>query len=285
LIYGQNSKKCSETWVNRIWEVNSVGRPLGKVAIRKVIESLREGPKSWGELKKLGIKERALSRILTEYLGYWGLVEKTEEGDWIWYEYKRTYDSEREYELAFEHSGKLIEGLDLIPVAVDLGDFFRKSQYGLKGKRKANLAEAFRLHLKTGYPEAYERMIELQDVRTGRERIADEIRQEFPKECRRVLIQSPKDLGPHFLIEYLNRFLTNEGRVPREHRGNMKKIANLIRQDKIDRIKDNKATTTNIYLEFTSEIERIRMKIEHGEPLLGLCDLCPKVSVLPEPQV
>jgi hypothetical protein len=98
------------------------------------------------------------------------------------------------------------------------------------------------------------------------------------------LIQSPKDLGPHFLIEYLNRFLTNERSVPGEHRGSIREIANLIPQDKIDRIKDNKATTTNIKLEFTSKIERIRIKLEHGEPMLGLCDLCPKVRVQPEPQ-
>jgi len=61
----------------------SKGPEINKANIRKVLVSLFKGPKSWTELKTdTQIDGRLVSRILKEYLSYWYLVHKDDNGKW-----------------------------------------------------------------------------------------------------------------------------------------------------------------------------------------------------------
>lgn len=81
-----------------------------KETMKPVIEALREGKKSWGDLKELKVQNReipdkTLDRLLKN-LDYWGLAEK--EGDfWVWYEYSRVF-TPHNFDLAMKHSKRLL---------------------------------------------------------------------------------------------------------------------------------------------------------------------------------
>src|SRR5208337_3169046 len=78
-----------------------------KETMKPVIEALKDGKKSWSDLKELKVQKReipdkTLARLL-ENLEYWNLAKK-EENYWVWYENVRVFSSKDDYDLAIEHS-------------------------------------------------------------------------------------------------------------------------------------------------------------------------------------
>ena len=133
-----------------------------RIYIKKVIEALREGPKTWTELKNLGIPEKTLQRALQDYLMYWGLVRKNQR-HYFWYEDIQVFNSDREYQLAIEHSRKLIPGLEGIILEFQsklfkaLDFLYRTDEYA----EKMRLKDFAKQHLKTGYPQIYKKLTTL----------------------------------------------------------------------------------------------------------------------------
>lgn len=81
-----------------------------RVRMKKVIDALREGKKTWSQLENLGVPEKTLHRILKDHLEYWELALK--EGEyWTWYEHSRVFNSRQELDLFADHSRKLLPAL------------------------------------------------------------------------------------------------------------------------------------------------------------------------------
>jgi len=144
---------------------------------KPVIEALREGKKTWTELRKLDVPEKTLSRILKECLEYWGLVVK--EGEyWTWYEHSRIFNSRQELDLFADHSKKLLPKLynmlkapaedifiDIRPpraeqMAKDVGKQTME-QFVRETKNKEYIEQ----HLRTGYPRIFAQLQRLRELR------------------------------------------------------------------------------------------------------------------------
>jgi hypothetical protein len=115
-----------------------------------ILDVLREGEKKqwrWKEFKELRVRgipipDKSLERLL-DFLDYCGLAEKDEHGYWIWYENLRVYKTKLDYDLALEHSRKLL------PIMQSMIERIT----GIRAKDASEALElCIREHLKT-YPE------------------------------------------------------------------------------------------------------------------------------------
>jgi len=137
-------------------------RGLNKNNIKRVIYSLKESPKTFNELKKTGVPERSLARILKEYLPDWGLVYKDENNYYNWYENVRTYENENDYKLALNHSKRLVlsslgnKRYDKTDPFLMLDTLAFLDKDPLLNNDDVN----FLRHLETGYIDAYKFLME-----------------------------------------------------------------------------------------------------------------------------
>lgn len=131
--------------------------------IKKVIEALREGNKTYSELGSLGIPEKTLDRILKDNLEYWGLIKK-EGSCWVWHENKQVFQSKADYELALKHSKNVIlttsekQGLDQTSIIAVLNElaFFEDNEEAFRKRWVSDYyfdRKYLLQHIKTGYPE------------------------------------------------------------------------------------------------------------------------------------
>jgi len=135
-------------------------RRLAKDRIRDVIAALRGKPMTWSELKRqTGTPTSSLNRILKEYLAYWGLVTKTDDGLWQWYEHVKTFESEEVYSAFADHSNALIPGIRAVIFTVEQGrtagsslETYIEETCGVKLEQNIidKLQERFLEHLRTG---------------------------------------------------------------------------------------------------------------------------------------
>lgn len=151
-------------------------QPMAKRA-KPVIDALREGKKTWTELRKLDVPEKTLNRILKEHLEFWGLAFK--EGEyWTWYEYSRVFNSRQELDLFVYHSRKLLPALynmlkapaedvffDIRPprpeqMAKDVGKQIMEEVI-----RETKNKEYIEQHLRTGYPRIFAQLQRLRELR------------------------------------------------------------------------------------------------------------------------
>jgi hypothetical protein len=239
--------------------------------IKTVIEALRkDGKKKWSDLVSLGIPEKTLSRVLNDYLIFWGLVQK--EGEYyVWHENLRVFKSFGEYMLAINHSRQLIPAL--------------KSILDIKLPEKNPLYLAAKEHLRSGYPEIYAKLEKFESVFTERIRYllakhGDKIKvggRDFM-----LLIPEVKKRGG-FLgkfgfndVEFKKvdiPFLIEAGKKEEE-----KELLELR-----DFLSDAKAFNERfeVYRDLAGDISLLILKIEMGEPLEGKCSpLCPKVRIM-----
>ena len=247
-----------------------------------VIEALRNKRMTWTELKELTYEEdgvtkkipdKTLDRILKEYLSFWGLIKKVDfmgkeipasqpadtsikkrKGLWSWYETTRTYNS-RELELALERSRKLSIGLEAI--LAEIPNLWTSSERAMEWVRKIEhegrkfkpFAEQ---HLKTGYPEIYEKVMLFRRLGKEIKTVIEETYKELPERTKQIIqfvVYSAEPLGfepPPISDEVQNI--------------NVKRL--------------------DVYEELTHDIRLVIMKINMGEPLDGICQLCPRVSIV-----
>lgn len=249
-------------------------RSLNTVQIKKVIDALREeGPKGYVDLKnKLHIAEKSLTRILVDYLSYWGLVQKDEKtGLWQWYEEVKTYKTKHDYELALTHSKELVEGLNLLFMP-DVESSWKENPQGLIERELSALAVAAREHLRTGYPEVYSETEKLQGLMNERSKLAKEIGKITGNKNPDVLLTS---IGDYLLYgKYTRRWAMPERRFR-----HLEKLTKKLPNEKIEAISELKSAITETHLNLCSDIQRIEILIKMGEPLSGSCALCPKVRI------
>ena len=219
-----------------------------RVRGKKVIDALREGKKSWSELRKLDIPEKTLQRILQDYLQYWGLVEKKEKY-WVWYEYLRVFSSEGEYKAALEHSRKLLDTFDLMKMfCFDLED---------------PLFLSAKEHLRS-YPEIYKNLEKLEEVTSQKnEELIQRISQSINDPRKRL---DQYKYHPFQIIPFLLTWNPSPDDV--ETRDNL-----------VAALKPDFEDCFQTYREFSGDVSLLKLKVEMGTPLEGKCFSCPKIKI------
>lgn len=243
-----------------------------KQSIRKrmkpVINALRGGKKTWSDLVKLDIPEKTLDRILKDYLKYWDLAKK--EGNyWVWYEHSRFFKSKHDYDLAIEHSRKLLPAFqNMLEVAL-------VDRHPLYSYAKEHLGF---------YPEIYKKLEKLEEL------FSDRVRYLFQKYGHRVLTPDRFEVM-HF-----------EKRKGKGFFGKLFGESVLVKEDIMLAIDLSKAEPNEIkelhelrdllasaktfnerfeiYRELAGDVSLLIRKVEIGlEPLEGKCSLCPKIEI------
>jgi hypothetical protein len=237
--------------------------------IKVVVEALRQGKKTWSDLKELNIPDKTLQRVLEEYLEYSGLARK-EEGFWVWYEYSKIFNSEFEYQRAIEHSKELIPALESI--------------LNLKETERNDLYSAAREHLKH-YPEIFVKLEKFEELYSQRERQLCKKYESKIKTAENFMILDPvQKKGKGILGRFSSETKFVRRKVPyiidwgedRPTTDEMKEI------DELRTFLDEKVFTEKfeIYGELAKDIHSLIFKITISkEPLEGKCSLCPKIRI------
>ncbi len=225
-----------------------------KETMKSVIGALREGKKSWSDLKTLKVQQRVISDTtlnrLLENLEDWDLAWKEKEsGKWVWYEYSQVFNSEKEYNLAVEHSEKLLSTLD------EMKNFY----FNLENPLFLSVKE----HLRS-YPEIYKNLEKLEELTSPKN-----------KELIQRISQSISD--PHKKLErykyhpfQLIFFLLAWNPSPDD----VKTRDNLVAA-----LKPDFEDSFPIIRDFSGDISLLKLKVEMGTPLEGKCFSCPKIKI------
>jgi hypothetical protein len=271
-----------------------------KENFKRIIDIIREKqPVAWTELKKFTqqLPDKTLSRSL-EYLAYWGLIKKDEEGHWNWYENIRTYDSETEYNLAIEHSRNLDRGLqglyDRILERAKKPDSFpllklNGQDYWESFETSSMENMAFE-HAKTVCPEFVTQYEQFQKLMIERYELQKEIRQLVHNlkigevEKKKSEFDILKNI--YHWKEYSNAKKAKinpdemwKWLVPKEYRKNIARLIEKVPQEKLERIMKLEAENMELAISLTDRIQELHIQIMNGRPLQGKCELCPKIVV------
>jgi hypothetical protein len=248
-----------------------VARGIDRYGIKKIIDELEKKPLSWADLKaSTKLSDSTLSRYLS-YLELWGLAKKNEEGHWDWYERVRTYETEHDYEVALEHSKKLLSTLDgdfgIITINPDW--VHQRNTLSSNMRDKLCLSEMVREHLRTGYPLLFSEVVNLDKLVELRSSIA-------------VELSTPESkIEKGNVIEYVANFRRFKAYIiPKKYRKEVEKIVANILPKRLDLIEQTEKRYGESLIKVFNELHRLEFKVDHGEPLMGICDLCPKSKVL-----
>lgn len=211
--------------------------------LKKIIDSLRQGKKTYSELKKLGIPEKSLDRALIEYLQYWGLAENID-GYWTWYEFSRVF-TPHNFDLAMKHSERLLFQFQTLVHHPD------KNSQDLE-------YVAMKEHLKS-YPEIYSKLEEYEKAFTKMNRKLMQNREVLSKFYNRPL-------DPFAFIEDYNKFKPT---TPEEE-----KLKDELKKEFDEFWEDYRPLKEKLY--------SLELSIKHWEPLEGKCSLCREVKIMEE---
>jgi DNA-binding HxlR family transcriptional regulator len=235
-------------------------KETGKV----VIDALREGKKSWSDLKELKINgrkipDKSLARLL-DYLDHWGLVNKENDGYWALYENFRIFGSRKEYDIAIDHSRKLLPALqNMIKIT----------------EERHELYPYVKEHLKKGYPDIHSKLEKFETV-------FDEVRSFYSGLSKMdgalkmdgKVYEELKRKDPLEAAEHRKRTQGFEQRF----RGLVaKELVEL--EPRLMHLLEDGTEEKRVYTEFVGALSVLSSKIEMGEPLEGKCSLCPKVRI------
>lgn len=246
-----------------------MARELIKEKIKQIITTLKKEPASWSDLKKVtNLPDKTLDRYL-DCLEYWGLARKSD-ADWHWFENVRTYETEYDYQLALNHSLKLIDTLGgFFPLSIGHSEWFKnKKTLPVKTNDDLLLCDMAREHLKTGYPKKYAEIVSFEEL----------------IEQRRILAESlgayNSKMEKEKLIEFVANFtILKSFVIPKEHRKEVEKMVNVIGPERLALIEKTHKDYTESLIKTSDELRHLIFTVEHGEPLLGICELCPKSKI------
>ena len=234
-----------------------------QTSIRKIIDALRSGPKSYSQLADTTkISQSSLTNYLKP-LSAWGLATKDENDLWVWKEYYRTYRSEAEFNSAISHSKIILPGLEGILARLGVVSF-RKQVIDQRSTRLENEIRLAMEHLRTGYPNLHQRINELWEMYAE---LAGRVPSPIMKFNYPLRIDESAglfdDLGD-FLIKtdvwyYICKLVDKD------------MIANI---DEYHRRRD--AYIRDIVADIALIIEHVERE---SEPLRGVCELCPNIRI------
>jgi len=183
-------------------------------------------------------------------LDYWGLAEKDKEsGKWVWHENSQVFDSEKEYNLAIEHSRKLITALD------EMKNFYFDLENPLFLSAKEHLRN---------YPDIYKNLEKLEELTNLKNKeLIQRISQSISDPHKRL---EQYKYHPFQLILFLLAWDPSPDDV--ETRDNL-----------VAALKPDFEGSFPIITEFSGGISLLKLKVEMGTPLEGKCFSCPKIKI------
>jgi hypothetical protein len=247
-----------------------MARGVSEEAIKKIIDEIRKKPASWSDLKeKTKLPEKSLTRYLKS-LEFWGLAKKNDAGYWDWHERVRIYETEHDYNIAVNHSKKLLDtmtgffGVSTIHAAW----FQNREAQSPKTQDQLFLSATVREHLKTGYPSLYAEVVDFDKIIDLRNAIKEELATHESK------IEKEK------MFEYVAHFrLLKRYLIPKKHWKEVDKLVNRIGLERQAAIEQTQKNYNESLVRISNELRLLTFRVEHGEPLLGSCTLCPKSKV------
>ena len=255
-----------------------MGKGLSKKEnMKKVIDSLREGKKTWSDLKKLEIPDKTLERILKENLEYFGLAKK-EEGYWVWYEYSMTFNSKAEYDLEIEHSRKLIPAL--------------KSLSEINVEARNSLHDLAKEHLRF-YPKIFVKLEKFEEVFNKRVRYLLENHEKKIVGPESMMILDPikvKGKGPLGKLFSKTKFKKRDSSFTIQMDSSEMKFEELEKTEEYKEVKELRDFLEGntkfhdrfeLFKELTGDLELLSLKIDWGQPLEGKCKHCPNIKFSP----
>jgi len=246
-----------------------VARELIKEKIKQIIMTLKKEPSRWSDLKKVtGLPDKTLDRYL-DYVEYWGFAQKIDDC-WRWFENVRRYDTEYDYQLAMNHSTKLLEILAgfFLP-SISQPEWFKdRRKLPVKTNDELILCDMVREHLKTGYPSIYVGIVALEDQIEEKKEVAENLGVYKSK------IEQEK------LMDYIAHFaLLKQYIIPKKHRKEVERLVSIIGPKRLALIERTHKNYIESFIKTSNELRRLSFTIEHGEPLQGICELCPKIKI------
>jgi len=259
----------------------------------KVARKLKEGPKTSSELKsELKISAKSLYRVLS-CLEAIGVVSEGVDGKYR-FEGWQVFLDEEQYGVKLDHSRKLLRPYIRKDLTEPIPDAI--SDEALHDR---NIVQ----HLESGYPEIYiyhvkwlkreEALIRLwelmgkQAANAGFEMIFSKAKAGNLIDVVRAYIER-KDFERMKIVckegqvwdDYTGMALANEGKY-------IKEIEELLRslisseevQKAVTDLKNAEEDYDDCYYDFKWKLVQLALKVEHGEPLKGYCDLCPRIVI------
>jgi hypothetical protein len=265
----------------------------------KVARKLKEGPKTPSELKSdLKIPAKSLYRVLS-CLEAIGVVRKGVDGKYRFEDWQVFLDEEQ-YGVKLNHSRELIKPLlERSEIDVRLCDLSNK-----------HLIQ----HLRSGYPEIYSKY-ELwrkceESRKEARRRFEDLIREYVGKAGFEIVDYVKLEVGKkqisHLIFDVVEAYVEHgdfekmrvvwkEGKVWDEYRGAVlareekytnevkELISSLVVSANVQSTRRDIEKAENDYFkaesDYKEELMWLALKVKHGEPLKGHCDLCPRIVI------
>jgi hypothetical protein len=277
-----------------------MAKRLAAQQIKTVIDAIKEGPKSWKQLKALRvgnklIPEKSLHRILTEYLKLWGLAYQNQENRTWCCVGKRVFKNKYDYNLAIEHSRRILfsgdESEDTkywpLPTTVALLQMFARP---LDERPNIHLKE-FLQHLKTGYPDLYAQFTEFTNSYARRGQILKRNLDKdpnFPKVWGKPIdkidsvtynsfmgYQFPTFLKEHHfsLQDELSGDALDSYKYAQE--SEWKQLEKQFSLEDFKNLEQLERDLIEIAEKALGRLSTISLKVEHGIPLEGWCEYCP----------
>jgi hypothetical protein len=275
---------------------------MDQVNLRRLVDAakfLRKNPLSRSELgSKLGIKStnKSLDRIIS-CLEAMGVIRK-EDDKYEWSEDWQVFLDGEGYMYKLKHSEDLLK--PLIEGSSSIGEWIC-NKYLVQ-------------HLKSKYPEIYSKYKDWKrkekSCKSSREKFRDEVRKQAAKYGFEIVPYEELEAGrkevSHFIYEdvesYIRRkdlenmrIVWKEGWVWDDYRrlalareegliGEVKElIYGLVRSENVENalreVDIAVKQWSEAYSNYKKDIEWLALKVKHGEPLKGYCDLCPRVVI------
>lgn len=272
----------------------------------KIYHKIKKRPLTPAELEKeLSISHKTLYRCLSCLEGM-GLIHKRDEDGRYevvreWQEFK----NESEYRVKLEHSRMLlgriidyVEGKELLPTP-PRGDYV--NEYLLQ-------------HIESGYPDIHKQYCDWMK----KEDLLKEKRKDFEEKVKKIADErgiklvddlaraGDKGLYRSHLLRVIEGYLRYDeldkmkiiwkddyvwdeykGLALTKDKSLIKDVEGLIRNalssadlaKAFDQMKDAEKRRDEAYFNYRKSVEWLALKVIHGEPLKGVCDICPKTTI------
>jgi hypothetical protein len=244
-----------------------LGREIDREKIKVVIDVLKQKRATWSEIvTQTGIAERSVTRILNEYLGYWGLASKDTEGYWAWYDTVRTIASQADLDLAIDHSKWLVKGIDLYMSLLLTPEQNSEQPKRVLTEEASTFLSCIGAHMKSGYPRVNADIENLQlTLNDGR----DFMEAKYPP-CQ------VKDRAWE-LIESIDMYRQMKKAVPKYSLKIVKIVEPLLTSEDFAKLSKFQEEKTQLFNKINKAIQVLKIRAESNQPLEGKCHLCPNV--------
>jgi len=257
-------------------------------SLKKVVDALMEGEKTYSELLKLGIPEKTLTRVLKDILEFIGLAIKTN-GYWAWYTYKKKYNPTM-LPLASKHAKQLAPGFEAVlpfhvPTRYTVGDNRVLTEQQINQLKENALA-----HIKTGYPNINNTLTQFRKLKSKLDKIQTE-------ETTKFVNRLEREGKTHLHIESKNAYLLGPFETEEELRDLMEKHDMTIHgfhrvengawfmegpiyfgKVEVANFLKTREALMQVNQSLSAQIGKLLLQIEWGHPLDGECDSCREIA-------